>query len=122
MKRLLTFSAAALALTLAGMLAFADTVLIFQPGERKNVWLEVSERDGMDFTLDTAEYRIVDEGGADFLALTDAEISGTRIYSSVDAATWAVGSEYKLWVYWEVDETDERYINIIQIDCGEELE
>ncbi len=119
MKKLLT--SAILALSLAG-LAFPETVLIFQPGERKNVWLEVRERDGQDFTLDVAEYRIVDEGGADFLALTDAEISGSRIYSTVDAATWTSGSEFKLWVYWEVDETDERYINVIQIDCGEELE
>ena len=99
----------------------AETILIFQPGERKNVWLEVRERDGSNFTLDTAVYWIIDEAGMSEQTAA-ATIQGSRIYSSVDAATWTSGSEYRLWVRWGVAETDEIYINIVQIDCGEEIE
>ena len=122
MRRLLTMLGSALALSLAGVLAFPETLLIFPPGEKKNVWLEVSERDGNDFTIDTATYWILDETGATAFTEAAATISGTRIYSSVDAATWTESSEYHLWVRWGVTETDEIYINIVRISCGEEWE
>ena len=100
----------------------AETLLMFQPGEKKNVWLEVAERDGADFTLTTATSWIVDEVGATTQTAAGT-ISGKRIYSSVDAATWTEGSEYRLWVKWGAEsDTDEIYINIVRISCGEEWE
>ena len=115
-------------LLIAGIIGFialpllADTILLFQPGEKKNIWLEVAERDGNSFTLDTATYWIEDETGATVFTEAASTISGSRIYSSVDAATWTEGSDYRAWVRWGVVETDEIYINIIGITCGEELE
>ena len=122
MRKLLTFSAAALALTLAGMLASPETILIFEPGEKKNVWLEVEERDGLSFTIDTATYAIFDSSSLTVMTEASATISGDRIYGEVDAGTWTEGSEYKVWFYWGVSETSEDYINIVRVSCGEEWE
>jgi len=122
MKRLLTIFGSIAALAAASMLAFPETILIFNPGEKKNIWLQVAERDGADFTLTTADYWIVDEVGATSQTAA-AVIEGSRIYSSVDSATWTEGSEYRLWVRWGAEsDTDEIYINIVRISCGEEWE
>ena len=101
----------------------AETILTFQPGERKNVWLEVEERDGLDFTLQTGTYWVA-QGTAYTEQTAAVTISGKRMYCDVNASGWTEGSEYRLWTRWMVETAAdaEIYMNIVRITCGEEWE
>jgi len=94
---------------------------IFIPGEEKNVWIEVAERDGGSFTIDTATSWIETSDGTSFVSETSAIISGNRIYAPVDGSgtDWAVGTEFHLFIRWGTDITDEIYINGVQIQVEE---
>ena len=122
MKKIITLFAAVIAVSMIVVVAFPETILIFQPGERKNIWLEIEERDDLSFTIDTAVYEIFHDSGSVESAKASATISGDRIYGDVDATGWTEGSEYRVWFYWGVSETSEDYINIIRVSCGEEWE
>ena len=123
MKKYLLSAGVAAVLIIAGAVAFSETMLTFEPGERKNVWFQVEERDDLDFTLQTGTYWIA-QGTAYTEQTAAVAIQGARMYCDVDAAGWTSGSEYRLWVRWMVETAAdaEVYINIVRITCGEEWE
>lgn len=120
MKKILTFGILALSPIWIAAIVFPETLLVFAPGEVKNVWLEASERDGTAFTIDTATSRIIPDGGTwSTGSVGTTTISGARMYTEVDATSWAESSGFELWVKWEVSETSETYISIVKMTCGE---
>ena len=102
-------------------LAFGEP-LIFLPGEEKNVWIQVEEREGGSFTIDTATSWIEMSDGTSSVAEASAVISGNRVYAPVDGSSWTTGSEYHLFIHYGTDKTDEVYINGIQIQVKEDFE
>jgi len=102
-------------------LAFGEP-LIFLPGEEKNVWIQVEEREGGSFTIDTATSWIKHSDGTSYATETSAVISGSRVYAPVDGSSWVAQSEYHLFIHYGTDKTDEVYINGIQIQVEEDFE
>ena len=96
--------------------------LIFLPGEEKNVWIQVEEREGGSFTIDTATSWIQHSDGTSYVTETSAIISGSRVYAPVDGSSWVAQSEYHLFIHYGTDKTNEVYINGIQIQVEEDFE
>ncbi len=88
----------------------------FVPGEKKDIWIEISERDGdiTSWTIDTGVIWVEDSNRSIVNAKASATIDGRRVYGLVDSTDWAVGSEYSIYILWGTDVTNEIYISPIK--------
>ena len=96
--------------------------IYFVPGEKKDVWIEISEREGdsTTWTIDTATYWVEDENDVVVSAEASATVDGTRVYGLVDSTTWTVGSEYSIYIMWATDATAETSISPIKAIAGDD--
>jgi len=56
----------------------------FRTGERKNIWLEVRDRDGLDFKISSAHLEILDVQGRVICKKQPATLDSNRILGLVD--------------------------------------
>jgi len=68
----------------------------FSKGEKKNIWIEVYERNGLDFTISSATFEVLDKDGNTVQASASATVEGHKIYGLVDttAAGFVAGEGY----------------------------
>ena len=90
--------------------------IYFVPGEQKDVWIEISERDGdiTSWTIDTGIFWVEDSGNVIVNAKASATIDGRRVYGLVDSTAWTTDSEYSIYIQWGTDATSEVYISPIK--------
>jgi len=108
------FGIAVLILFSASSIRADNNVNIFV-GERKNVWIEINDRDGAAFTLQTATYW-VKFSNVEIAPQTSATIAGTRIYGLVNATGWEQDELYNMLFRWHVaGSPGESYITSINL-------
>jgi hypothetical protein len=95
------------------------TMIKFDKGEKKNVWIEISERDDASFTISSATFEVLDTDGNSVQASGDATISSTRIYGLVDTSTddFSDGESYEVKFTYVIG--SETYIDKVAIKLEE---
>lgn len=93
----------------------------FDKGEKKNVWIEVAERDGTAFTITEAGtvFEVFDDAGTSVQAEAAATVSGAKIYGLVDTTTvkFVAGSSYEVKFTFIIGA--ETYIDVVAIKLEE---
>lgn len=91
----------------------------FDKGEKKNIWIEVSERDGATVTIDSATFEVFDDAGASVQASDIADIDGAKIYGLVDTTTdkFTAGESYEVKFTFIIG--SETYIDKVAIKLEE---
>lgn len=102
----------------------------FDLGEKKNVWIEVSERDNAAFTIteEGTVFEVFDEDGVSVQASATATVEGAKVYGLVDTTATVGEGEEETDVFvagksYEVKFTfiinDETYIDVVHIKLEE---
>ena len=91
----------------------------FDKGEKKNVWIEVAERDAAAFTIASATFEVFDDAGVSVQTSTGASISGAKIYGLVDTsvAAFVAGESYEVKFTFIIG--SETYIDKVAIKLEE---
>ena len=91
----------------------------FDKSEKKNVWIQVEERDDNSFTIASATFQVFDVDGVSVQSSATATISSDKIYGLVDTST----SGFVAGGYYEVKFTfvigSETYIDGVHIKLEE---
>lgn len=91
----------------------------FHKNEKKNIWIEVSERDGGSFTINSATFEVLNDSDVIVQASSSATIDGAKVYGLVDttASGFTQGNSYKVKFSYIIG--SETYINIVSIKLEE---
>lgn len=93
----------------------------FDKGEKKNIWIEVAERDGSSFTITQTGtiFEVFDDTGSSVQASAAATVSGTKIYGLVDTTTdkFTAGESYEATLTFIIG--SETYIDKVAIKLEE---
>ena len=91
----------------------------FDKGEKKNVWIEVSERDAAAFTIASATFEVFDETGTSVQASAVATPDNHKIYGLVDTTTvkFVAGDSYEVKFTFIIG--TETYIDMVAIKLEE---
>jgi len=93
--------------------------LPFDKGEKKNVWIEVSERDDGAFSIASATFEVLDPAGTIIQANAAATVDSTKVYGLVDTTTssFAPGGKYQVKFYVTIG--SEIYVEKVPIELSE---
>jgi len=91
----------------------------FDKGEKKNVWIEVSERNNESFTITSATFEVFDKDGTSVQDSASATISTHKIYGLVDTTTsdFTAGESYEVKFTYVIG--SETYIDTVPIKLEE---
>jgi len=93
----------------------------FDKGEKKHVWIEVSERDAESFSIteEGTVFEVFDEDGTSVQAEAAATVDGAKIYGLVDTTTsgFTAGESYEVKFTFIIG--SETYIDVIHIKLEE---
>jgi len=91
----------------------------FDKNEKKNVWIQVEERDDESFTIASATFQVFDSDGTSVQASASATVSTDKIYGLVDttASGFTAGESYEVVFTYIID--SETYIDKVHIKLEE---